>query len=156
MSIVRNIQHQLPFCSIHYVFDNALCPYGDKENTLLVERMLTLLSPLVTQLDIDIIIIACNTASIAALPTIRKQFSQTVIGVVPAIKPAARDSKTKAIALLATPNTTQSHYTQQLINDFAHDCNITRLGSTELVELAESSLYQTIDIKKVDAIVSSS
>jgi glutamate racemase len=62
------------------------------------------------------------------------------VGVVPAIKPAALVTQTKTIGLLATPGTIARPYTDQLIKEHANDCEVIRLGSTKLVELAEEKL----------------
>jgi glutamate racemase len=87
------------------------------------------------------IVVACNTASTVALPRIRERFTQPVIGVVPAIKPAAVISQSKTIALLATPGTVNREYTHTLIDEFAKDCTIISVGSSELVQLAERKLH---------------
>jgi len=60
--------------------------------------------------------------------------------VVPAIKPAAEQSQTKAIAVLGTPGTVKRRYVDKLISDFASDCQVVLHGSTELVEFAEQKL----------------
>ncbi len=84
--------------------------------------------------------VACNTASTVALPRIRSHFLRPVVGVVPAIKPAAGLSRSRHIGLLGTPGTINRRYTRDLIDQFAGDCVITRVGSTELVEMAEGKI----------------
>jgi glutamate racemase len=140
LSILQEIHQQYPDCSVFYASDNAAFPYGPKTPEMLVDRVDTVLHQLETITQADIIIVACNTASTVALPRIRERFSQPVIGVVPAIKPAAAVSHTKTIALLATPGTVNRDYTHTLINEFASDCTIVSVGSSELVELAERKL----------------
>jgi len=63
-----------------------------------------------------------------------------VIGVVPAIKPAAAASRTKTIAVLGTPGTVERRYVDNLINDFASDCRVILQGSVNLVDMAEKKL----------------
>jgi glutamate racemase len=63
-----------------------------------------------------------------------------VVGVVPAIKPGAKLSKTKHLGLLATPGTIARAYTNDLINEFAAECTVSKVGSSRLVELAEQKL----------------
>ena len=127
--------HQWLFCS-----DNDFFPYGTKPEAELISRVRKVLRALSKQYHPDIIVIACNTASTVALDAVRAELSMPIIGVVPAIKPAALLSKTRSIGLLATPGTIKRSYTQQLIDDFAGDCHIARLGSSELVEMAEDFL----------------
>jgi len=67
-------------------------------------------------------------------------FTLPIVGVVPAIKPAAAVSHNKRIALLATPGTVKRAYIDFLINEFAYDCKVQRVGTEDLVRLAESAL----------------
>lgn len=89
---------------------------------------------------IDLLVVACNTASTVALNLLRSKLSVPVVGVVPAIKPAARLSKTKVIGLLATPGTIKRAYTDQLVSDFAKGCEVIKVGSSLLVDMAEAKL----------------
>jgi len=88
----------------------------------------------------DIVVIACNTASTSALSEIRTKIDIPVIGVVPAIKPAAEKSRTRCFAVLGTPGTVRRKYVDQLIQDFAPDQKVVLQGSTRLVALAEDKL----------------
>lgn len=133
--------HQWIFCS-----DNAFFPYGTKQAPLLVARVIELLGLLEQQFQPDLIVLACNTASTIALDAAREKLRTPIVGVVPAIKPAAQRSASKTIGLLATPATVMRFYTQQLIEQFASDCHVVRLGSSELVAMAEQLLRdQTLD-----------
>lgn len=127
--------HQWIFCS-----DNAFFPYGTKQAPLLVARVLELLRLLEQQYQPDLIVLACNTASTIALEAARAALKTPIVGVVPAIKPAAQVSQSKVIGLLATPATVSRSYTQQLIDQFASDCQVVRLGTSELVSMAEQLL----------------
>ncbi len=140
LSIVREIQQTLPGCDLIYASDNAAFPYGTKSEAELVERVDRVLHRLLRERNADIIIIACNTASTLTLPHLRERFPQPIVGVVPAIKPAAALSRSRVIGLLATPATVARPYTLELVQEFASDCTIISLGSTELVYLAEAKL----------------
>lgn len=140
LSIFREIHRQYPHCSLCYVSDNAAFPYGTQSDTALMKRIDTVLHQCQSIIGADIIVIACNTASTIILPRIRQRFTEPVIGVVPAIKPAATISQSKRIGLLATPATIDRDYTHQLVKRFAADCQIIAVGSSELVYLAEGKL----------------
>lgn len=140
LSILAEIEQQLPSTSLIYASDNEAFPYGTKPEQFIVDRVRTMLRSLITKTNPDLIVIACNTASTVALPALRSEFDLPIVGVVPAIKTAARLSKTRVIGLLATPATIARPYTNQLIRDFASDCTCLRVGSTELVEMAEAHL----------------
>ncbi|WP_341939289.1 glutamate racemase [Marinimicrobium sp. C2-29] len=140
LSVVAEIQRQLPGCDLIYASDNAAFPYGTKSEATLIERVDVVLHRLLAREAVDIIVVACNSASTLALPAIRARFSQPIVGVVPAIKPAAALSSTRVIGLLATPGTIARQYTRDLIREFASDCEVISLGSSELVQMAEQHL----------------
>jgi glutamate racemase len=102
----------------------------------------------------DIVVIACNTASVTALTPIRAALSVPVVGVVPAVKPAAALTQTGAIAVLGTPATIRQDYLADLISNFAPDQDVLRIGSVDLVDIAESKLAgEPIDLDRVHTAV---
>ncbi len=140
LSVMREIQKKLPFATMIYASDNAFFPYGTKGETELIARVDKVLHKLLEKFPVDIIVVACNTASTLTLPHIRSHFLQPIVGVVPAIKPAAIRSKSQVIGLLATPATVQRPYTLSLIQEHAPNAEVISVGSTELVQLAEYKL----------------
>lgn len=131
-----------------FVSDNQQHPYGTKTEQALTQRVVAVIEALVRQLLPDLVVIACNTASTIVLPTLRDNFTVPFVGVVPAIKPAARITKSGKIVVLGTPATAQRQYTQALIEKFASDCDVLKLGSSLLVELAEQKLRnESIDLE---------
>lgn len=140
LSIHAAIAARLPQLDILYACDNAAFPYGPKAETALVERVHQVLAALLDRFRPSLVVVACNTASTVALPHLRGQFAVPIVGVVPAIKPAAAVSHNRVIGLLATPGTVSRPYTDRLIADFAADCTVVRVGSTELVTWAEQKL----------------
>lgn len=140
LSVYQEIYAQLPNVQYVYAFDDAGFPYGELPEEVLIERTQHIVSLLVDRHCIDLVVIACNTASTIVLPSLRAMLAIPVVGVVPAIKPAAMMSKRKAVGLLATPATVKRDYTNKLITQFASDCEVHRIGSTRLVEIAEEKL----------------
>jgi len=141
LTIYDAIQKQFPFASLIYCSDNEAFPYGGKTEAELIDRVSDVLVTLNERFKPDILVIACNTASTVALPRIRNLIKPSVVGVVPAIKPAANIARTRHIGLLATPGTVQRSYTLNLIKQFAPDFNWVTVGSSELVQLAEQKMY---------------
>ena len=141
LSIAAVIDKYMPEHRLVFASDNAAYPYGTKSIEELVPRVVKVVEKLLYSIEIDIVVIACNTASTVALPELRKRLSIDVVGVVPAIKPAAKISKTRNIGILATPATIKRQYTHDLVDDFAADCEVDMLGSAELVEIAEQKLH---------------
>ena len=140
LSVVKEIRQRCPDLHLSYVADDEFRPYGKKTERALRARLPRLLSELCIMLDPDLIVMACNTASTTALAQIRAAVPVPVIGVVPAIKPAAAGSRTKTIGVLGTPGTVKREYVDRLIEDFASDCRVILQGSVNLVDQAEAKL----------------
>jgi len=140
LTVLEAVRRALPRESYRYACDNAAFPYGPKPEAELVARVEAVLTALIARTSPKLVIIACNTASTVALPRLRARFDLPIIGVVPAIKPAAQLSERKVIGLLATPGTVTRRYTDDLIREFAPHCDVIRVGSRELVLLAEAKL----------------
>jgi glutamate racemase len=140
LSIRREIQQLRPDLSIHQFADHAWLPYGAKSADDICSRLLSLIPEMVERVNASLLVVACNTASTHTLPQLRASLDIPVVGVVPAIKPAASISSNKEIIILATERTIASPYLDKLIQQHAADCKITCIGANRLVELAESKL----------------
>ncbi|MBQ4878120.1 glutamate racemase [Pseudoalteromonas luteoviolacea] len=137
-SVLSHLKKRIPYARYSYVMDNALLPYGLQSQETIKSRLISLLAWLDnTNQSVDVIVIACNTASTYALDTARQYTTTPIVGVVPAIKPAAISSVRKHIGLLATPATSKNAYTANLISNFASDCQVDIYHTTELVSIAE-------------------
>jgi len=130
----------LPNAPIVYVADNGGFPYGTKTEAEIAARVPALLGRLAERFHPRLIVIACNTASTIALAAVRAALDLPIVGTVPAIKPAAEQSRTRAIGVLGTEATVRQPYVDDLSERFAADCVVLRHGSARLVELAEASL----------------
>lgn len=141
LSIYDEVRQLLPDAHYLYVFDNEAFPYGEKPEQFIVDRVISIVGAVQARHQLDLIIIACNTASTISLPALRERYRCPIIGVVPAIKPAAKLTRNGIVGLLATRATVKRSYTLDLIGKFAGDCHILPLGSAELVDLAEAKLH---------------
>ncbi len=154
LSVYRDVKEANPLMECCYLFDNECFPYGTKSEAFLEQRVTYLLKKAVERFEVCAVVIACNTASTLVLPAVRRELSVPVVGVVPAIKPAARISKKKVIGLMATPGTVERQYTQMLIRNFAADCKIIGMPSPILATIAENRLSTgEVDIKGIEKIV---
>lgn len=140
LSVLEAIAASGVALELDYAADNAWLPYGLKSDAELRARVPALLAALEAQWAPALIVVACNTASTIALDAIRAAVAAPVVGVVPPIKPAAAQSKTGTIGLLATPATVRRAYTDDLIAQFAADKRVIRFGSSALVAAAEAKL----------------
>ena len=93
-------------------------------------------------------ILACNTATVLALDHLRSKFNIPFVGVVPAIKPAVEISKTKRIVIMSTQATAKSSYVENLINDFAPNFEVLKLGCPGLEDAVE-----TLNNKEISRLV---
>ena len=140
LSVLAEIRAALPNAPIVYVADNGGFPYGTKTEAEISARVPALLGRLAERYRPRLIVIACNTASTIALAGVRAALDLPIVGTVPAIKPAAEQSRTRVIGVLGTNATVRQPYVDDLSARFASDCQVLRHGSAELVQLAETSL----------------
>lgn len=153
LSVYQQIEKQYPHFDYLYLFDNEGYPYGELPEPILIERVVKLVCAMVEQQHVDMVVIACNTASTIVLPHLRQKLMIPVVGVVPAIKPAAQIAK-QAIGLIATPATVQRPYTHQLIHEFSPHIEVKLLGSTRLVTMAEEKLRgQSVNLDELKSIL---
>ncbi|HEX8584040.1 MAG TPA: glutamate racemase [Allosphingosinicella sp.] len=140
LSVLGPIRALLPQTPIVYAADSAGYPYGTRRAAEIEARVPAMLGRLAERFDPELVVIACNTASTIALDAVRFALDLPVVGTVPAIKPAAALSKSRAIGVLGTEATVRQPYLDRLIEEFASDCMVVRHGSAELVDLAEAKL----------------
>lgn len=150
LSILSALRQTLPQFSYAYLADNAALPYGSKPEDWLSERVSLVIERAMQEVDPALLVIACNTASTLVLPQLRARWQIPIVGVVPAIKPASSLSRSRVIGLLATPATIQRSYTDTLIREYGQNCEVVRVGSSELVNLAEAKLRgEKIDLEQI-------
>lgn len=141
LSIAGCIHRVLPSVPLVYLADSAGFPYGGQPKSVVVERSKKLIGEALEAFPCDIVVVACNTASTVVLPALRAMTNTPVIGVVPAIKPAAALSQNRRIGILATPATVTRPYLADLVQTFASDCLVERIGHPELVSWIEGQLF---------------
>lgn len=140
LSVSGHIRRRCPGTSISYIADLLCFPYGQKTEEAVNQRVHTLVDHGIREVQPDLVVIACNTASTVALDSLRRTFPVPFVGVVPAIKPAAQKSESGIIGVLATRGTINRPYTQKLIASFANATGVFLYGSSMLVEIAEQKL----------------
>ena len=140
LSVLRAVQALLPERRYVYLADDAGFPYGERTDDDLVGRVMALIGEAVAAYDPAAVVIACNTASTLVLPPLRARFAVPFVGTVPAIKPAAAQTRSGVVAVLATPGTMARDYTRELIRQFAGRCHVRLVGAPDLAALAERHL----------------
>jgi glutamate racemase len=140
LTVANAVRQALPLAQLVYAADTAAFPYGAWEEVRLIERVLMVVGKLIEAAAPDIVVVACNTASTLALTQLREVYTLPFVGTVPAIKPAAAQTKTGIIGVLATPGTARREYTQALIQTYAYHCKVFLHGAQQLAEMAEAKL----------------
>ncbi|MBZ9729530.1 glutamate racemase [Salegentibacter sp. JZCK2] len=136
-SIWREIHELLPNERTIYLADSKNAPYGEKpiEEIKHLSRKNT---EKLLDMGAKIIVIACNTATTNAIKDLRNEYAIPFIGIEPAIKPAALNSKSKTIGILATRGTLTSTLFSQTSDFYARNINIVEVEGHGLVELIEA------------------
>jgi glutamate racemase len=149
LSIWKAITTKLPHESILYTADHRNIPYSTKSAEIIRKRVVEFIRFFLAK-QVKLIVIACNTATVAGIDFFRETFPGIpIVGVVPVIKTAAEKSKTKNFAVLSTEFTAKSVYQKKLISSFASDCTVLSIGNTALVEFVESGKKDSKEVYDV-------
>jgi glutamate racemase len=140
LTVARAVALQMPQAHLIYSADNAGFPYGAWKEDDLRARIVKVIGALIERAKPDVVVIACNTASTIAMAALRDAFKVPFVGTVPAIKPAAAQTKSGIIGVLATPGTVNREYTHSLIHTYAFHCKVFLHGAPRLAEIAEQKL----------------
>lgn len=145
LSVLRSVARQLPEYNLVYFADQKYCPYGPRP-----AQEIQALSERITQFLIThtarIVVVACNTASAAALYYLRERFPQTIIvGMEPAVKPAAGATRTGKVAVLATQGTFAGELFANTRSAFAQDVEVLTVYPHDWVERVERGEIDTLE-----------
>lgn len=140
LTILSALRKKLPYENYVYFGDTAHCPYGTRSDSEIIELSIRASHFLIEQ-GAKLIVAACNTASLAALNILRATFSVPFVGVVPAVKSAARATKKGRIGIAATNHTAKATYLGRLIDEFAKGIQVYTIGCSDLVTLVEQGEF---------------
>jgi glutamate racemase len=145
-SIWKEIHALMPNENTMYLADSANAPYGKKSKEAIVQLSIKNTEFLLDK-NCKIVVVACNTATTNAINELRAKFKIPFIGIEPAIKPAALNSKTKAIGILATQGTLSSELFHNTTNLYAQGHHVIEQIGDGLVELIEDGKANTKETK---------
>ena len=149
LSILAEIAKKLPSESLVYLADSKNCPYGSKSPGE-IYRLSKRLVKFLLKKKAKLIVVACNTITVACLDKLRKDFPQIpIIGTVPVVKTASKMSKNGRIGILSTKQTARSKYQKNLIKKFAKNLKVLNLGTDKLVPIIESADMDKVKINKI-------
>ena len=151
LSVLREIQALLPAQPLYYIGDQAHVPYG-KRQPAEIRRFSFTMTRYLLEAGAGLIVVACNTASAAALKDLRQAFPDIpFVGMEPALKPATQQTHNKVVGVLATPATFQGELYNTLVEKFAQDVTVlpdTLPGLVEAIEAGQLDSPQTRAILK--------
>ena len=138
---MREIARQLPHEDILYFADSANCPYGPRPLEE-VRKLSEAVTAFLVQQGAKIVVVACNTASAASLHHLRAIFPVPIVGMEPAIKPAAEMTESKKLGVIATQVTFQGRLFARLVERFAANVDVYTQVCPGLVERVEAGLIE--------------
>ncbi len=138
MSVLKECMKQMPYENYIYYGDSLYAPYGTKTKKEIIDRCHTICEQMLEE-DVKAIVIACNTATSAAAPSLRDSYSIPIIGMEPALKVAASKADNQRIIVLATPFTLQEEKFRNLLKEYESKHTITNIACPELVQLVEQN-----------------
>lgn len=140
LSVYREIVKLLPKERYVYFADNAHCPYGEKTASYIRDRGRAI-TEILLGMGADIIVVACNTATAAAIAALREEYPDVpFIGMEPAVKPAALGTESGVIGVLATAGTLKGSKYLKTKGRFEDDVRIVEHVGEGFVELVENGI----------------
>ena len=136
LSVLKHLTRQLPHEHFIYFADSAHAPYGNKSATEIQQRCEIVADTLIAQ-GAKALVVACNTATAAAIGSMRQHYTLPIIGMEPAVKPAAAASKNGIIGVLATTGTLQSAQFAALLEHYGQNVQVVTQACVGLVECIE-------------------
>ena len=149
LTVVRAMTEVIKGAEIFYIADTKNAPYGEKTTEQILQYSLNITQYLIAKHQIDTLIVACNTATSAAIRYLREQYpSLIIIGTEPGIKPAIEQTRTGKVGVLATPDTLKGDKYQDLVNELAIQKDVTLFeqacpGLVEQIENGETHTPKT-------------
>jgi len=136
LSVLLHIREELPHENLLYVADSAHAPYGGKSPDEIRARSVALSEFLISR-GAKALVVACNTATAAAISTLRERFDIPVIGMEPAVKPAVAATRNGVVGVLATTGTLQSARFAALLENHGQNVRVVTQGCPGLMECIE-------------------
>lgn len=138
-AVARSLQNELPSVKLNVVNDKENLPYGTKTKQEITELTDLAIQPLL-KLRCDVIVLACNSATAAAITFLRSKYPETqFIGLEPMVKSAAGVTVSGNIAVCATPATLNSQRYQSLLNQYAGDLNVIEPDCSQWAKMIEDN-----------------
>ena len=136
LSVLREIRRELPAEDLIYVADSGYAPYGDRPEDYVRGRAIAIME-FVRQQNVKAVVVACNTATGIAVDALRARYSEPIVAIEPAVKPAAAHTRSKVVGVLATTQTLAGQKFAKLVSTHAGDVEVLTQACPGLVEQVE-------------------
>jgi glutamate racemase len=146
LSVLRAIRSELPAEHLLYVADSAYAPYGERSDDYIEKRSTDIVQFLLERRS-KAIVVACNTATGVSIAALRERFDVPLVGIEPAVKPAALTTKSGFVGVLATSATLQSAKFARLAAQFGQTVEIVEQPCPGLVEQVEAGQLTAADTR---------
>ena len=137
LSVLREMLKRLPGEDYVYYSDNAWCPYGEKSPEFIIERCRSI-TDLMLERGAEAMVLACNTATAAAISSLRAEYDIPFVGMEPAIKPAVQSTRSGVVGVLATSGTLKGAKYLDTRERYAENVKVVENVGRGFVELVES------------------
>ncbi len=148
LSVFKELYRWLPNETFLYFADSANCPYGSKSQEEIINLSKAIVDFFLSK-GTKLIVVACNTATAAAIDFLRAHYDIPFVGMEPAIKPAALNTKKGAVGVLATEGTFNGRLFHQTSQKYASDIDVSIQIGKGFVELVEKAQFDTPQAEKV-------
>lgn len=149
LTVAKEVMRQLPKETIYYFGDTLRCPYGPRP-TEEVEDFVHEIVSFLMQFPLKAILIACNTATAAAIDSVKERFDIPVLGVIePGSRAAIKVSRRKKIAVIGTQGTIQSGAYERMLKSIHPELRVFSLACPEFVPIVEQGLYHTAEAESI-------
>jgi glutamate racemase len=139
LSVLRELARLVPDRDVVYVADSAHVPYGTKPPAFIRDRSLAITDVLINGHGAEVVVVACNTATTHAVSTLRERFTSIpIVGMEPALKPAAAATRSGIVGVLATPATLVGDRFMELAERYTDGIDLLTQPSPGLVEQVEA------------------
>jgi len=148
LSVAKHVRKTLPSENILYLADQVNLPYGEKSQEEIFQLTKAAIPTLIAE-GAKVIVIACNSASVAVIEMLRETYPETpFVSVVPAVKLAAERTKSGTVAVFATHTTLQSALYQRLKEEHAKSVKVIDIACPEWVGMVESAKFAERSVRK--------
>jgi glutamate racemase len=148
ISVLRHIHALMPHERLLYVADSKYAPYGNKTQAEIQARCFEIADFLISK-NTKALVVACNTATAAAIDAMRAKYTLPIFGMEPAVKPAAEASKNGIIGVLATTGTLKSAQFAGLLESYGRNVKVVTQACVGLVECIERGELNTENTMKL-------